>query len=225
MTEHERLIAPTFALKDHNLDYIPNLRLGEELLTARFEGGCSMSSCSAYCCRDGVIVDVAHRDRLLAEAELIAQYMEPGQEHDSSRWFEETEMDDIDFPSGRAANTRVVNGTCVFLDSQRRCVLQRAEEQSPGLKPFYCRTYPIVIINGRITIDDEHCPDENQCCGPMAGGSLTALDVCSYELEFMLGAPAKGMTELHTLARESAARHAAPSLPAAPVRVRSDLVR
>ena len=59
---------------------------------------------------------------------------------------------------------------------------------------------------------------------PVDTGSLTALDVCSYELEYMLGAPAKGMTELRRLARESAARHS-PSLPSAAVRVPSDLVR
>jgi Fe-S-cluster containining protein len=224
MTTQQRLTAPTFALKDHNLDYLPDLRVGEELFTTRFDRSCSMSSCSAYCCRDGVIVDVEHRDRVLAEADLVMQYMEPTQEHDTSKWFDEKESDDMDFPSGRATNTRVVNGTCVFLDSQRRCVLQRAEEQSPGLKPFYCRTYPIVIINGRVTIDDEHCPDERACCGPVAGGQLTALDVCSYELEYMLGARAKGMTELRRLARESAARHT-PSLAQAPLRVPSDLVR
>jgi len=223
MTE-QRLTAPTFTLTDHNLDYIPDLRVGEELFTTRFNSACSMSSCSAYCCRDGVIVDVEHRDRVLAEADLVRHFMEPTQEHDSSKWFDENVTDDIDFPSGRASNTKVVNGTCVFLDSQRRCVLQRAEEKSPGLKPFYCRTYPIVIINGRVTIDDEHCPDESACCGPDASGSLTVLDVCAYELEYMLGAPAKGMTELRRLARESAARNT-PSLPPSPVMVSSDLVR
>jgi Fe-S-cluster containining protein len=208
MTEQDRLTAPTFTLRDHDLSHLPNLNVGEELFTRRFDRGCSMYNCSAYCCRDGVIVDIKHRDRVLAEAPLVRKYMEPTQEQDSTEWFEIEEQKDMDFPSGLASNTRVVNGTCVFLDTQRRCVLQRAEVESPGLKPFYCRTYPVAIIHGRVTLDDEHCPGETQCCGPVDGGTMSALDVCAEELEFMLGAPAAGLEELRRLETETLKRQA-----------------
>ena len=39
MTEHDREICPSHELRDHNLDYIPHLRVGEELFTRRFESG------------------------------------------------------------------------------------------------------------------------------------------------------------------------------------------
>src|SRR3954471_23804759 len=93
-------LGPSFALRDHQLTYFPELRVGEEIFTSRFARSWSMSSCSARCCREGVLVDVAHRDRIISEAPLIVQYMEPAQEHDSSRWFEAEEEIDEDFPSG-----------------------------------------------------------------------------------------------------------------------------
>src|SRR5215471_3291907 len=132
-------VEPALPLRQHHLDYIHNLRLGEEVL--------------------------AHRDRVLAEASLVVRYMEPSQEHDPTRWFEEEVFEDPDYPSGRAVCTTVVNDTCVFLDSQRRCVLHMAESESPALKPFYCRAYPVAIVQGRVTLDTDWCPEETQCCG------------------------------------------------------------
>jgi len=180
-------LPPSYALREHHLTYIPELRVGEEVFTYRYASSCSMMSCSAKCCRYGVLVDIAHRDRILSEAALVVQYMEPTQEHDPSRWFDaEVEIDE-DFPSGRVVNTNTHNDSCVFLDSNRRCVLHMAQSQSPGLKPFYCHAYPIAIVRGRITIDADWCPEETNCCGPVEGGELTALDVCGGELTFMLG--------------------------------------
>ena len=188
-------------LRDHHLDYFPELRVSDVLLTSRFASSCASSSCSARCCRDGVLVDIAHRDRVIAEAPLIVQYMEPTQEHDPAKWFEAEDEPDLDFPSGRAVNTNAVNGGCVFLDSRRLCVLQRAEAESPGLKPFYCRAYPVAIDHGRVTLDADWCPEETQCCGPVAGGELTTLDVYRFELEHTLGEA--GLRELRRIANAS----------------------
>jgi Fe-S-cluster containining protein len=187
-------------LRDHHLDYFPELRVSSQLLTSRFARSCSTSACSAQCCRAGVLVDIEHRDRIIAEASLIAQHMEPGQERDPARWFEEEDEPDIDFPSGRAVNTAVVNDTCVFLDSKRRCVLHAAEATSPGLKPFYCRAYPIAINNAKVTLDADWCPEETQCCGPVEGGELTVLDFCEAELLHTLGVA--GLQELRRIAGE-----------------------
>ena len=148
-------------------------------------------------------MDVAHRDRVLAEAALVVRYMEPTQEHDPAKWFEDEVVEDPDYPSGRAVCTTVVNDTCVFLDSRRRCVLHMAEAESPALKPFYCRAYPVAIVQGRITLDTEWCPDETQCCATVAEGELTGLDVYAGELLHLLG-PAGDRELRHLVAQRQA---------------------
>lgn len=135
--------------------------------------------------------------------------MEPAQEHDPARWFEPEDEPDLDFPSGRAVNTTAVNGACVFLDSRRLCVLQLAEEKSPGLKPFYCRAYPVAIDHGRVTLDADWCPEETQCCGPVEGGELTMLDVYEFELVHTLGEA--GVHELRRIANASAESERTPA--------------
>lgn len=193
--------ARTFPLRRHHLPYIADLQVGEEVFSARFAADADSSRCSAYCCRAGVLVDIAHRDRILAEAALVHEYMEPSQEHDPAKWFFAEDEEDVDFPSQRAINTTLVGGTCVFLDSQKRCVLQRAEERSPGLKPFYCRAFPIVIAAHRLTLNCDHCPDDTQCCGIVDSGERTALDVFGFELTHVLGAD--GVRELEQIQEAS----------------------
>lgn len=187
-------------LRRHRLHHIPELELGESILRSRYERGCSMSRCSGYCCRDGVLAGIEERERIRQHAELVRCCMDEHQERDEARWFGE-EIDDPDFPSGRAVDTRVHRGNCVFLDGEARCVLQKAETRgglaAGTLKPFFCRAFPVCIEYGVLTVDDEHCPDESRCCGPVAQGSLTIFDICADELEFVLGA--EGLRELRQL--------------------------
>jgi len=201
-TDEDQETAPSHPLRDHDLVYLPQLKVGEELFTQRFEAGCSMMKCNGYCCREGVVLDVAHRDRLLAHAALVQKYMDETQIKDTSKWFETEEEVDLDFPSGKSSGTMKHNDTCVFLNKNKHCVLQLAEAEVPDLKPFYCRTYPIVIIDGRLTYDDEHSPSETHCCGPVKDGPLDVFDVCTFELEYTLGPKAKGLVELKRLARK-----------------------
>ena len=191
---------PAFPLQQHQLSHVARLVVGQEIFTSRFAASSDMSRCSARCCREGVLVDLDHRDRILAEAPLIVEYMEPTQQQDPSGWFQDEEEIDPDFPTGRAVNTKSFNGRCVFLDSEKRCVLQLAEPRSPGLKPFYCRAFPIVLVEGRLTLDATWCPDESQCCSPVAQGERTTLDACRYELAHVLGE--HGFLELERLAAE-----------------------
>jgi Fe-S-cluster containining protein len=191
----------SFPLRRHHLPYFPDLQVGEEVFAARFAADADSSRCSAHCCRAGVLIDITHRDRILAEAALVREFMEPAQEQDSSKWFYAEDEEDVDFPSGRAINTALVNDTCVFLDSQKRCVLQRAEERSPGLKPFYCRAFPIVIVEGRLTLNCDHCPDDTQCCGLVEPGERTTLDVFRFELTHVLGE--EGVRELERVQAQS----------------------
>ena len=187
MTEIRDDVRATPVIREHALEHLGPLAVSAEFLAARFARGCAMTGCRANCCSDGVSVDLAHRDRVLAAEPLVLRYMDATQERDATKWFEDETIPDTDFPSGAATSTRVVNGACVFLDARGLCVLHAAEAESPGLKPFFCRAYPIVIMNGTLTIERDLCPDETQCCGPVEGGPLTAFDVCADEIEFLLG--------------------------------------
>lgn len=190
-------------LRDHGVSHVRELRVDPLLLKCRFARGTSMSRCTGVCCEEGAWIDLAHRDRILGVADIVREYMEPTQEHDAALWFDPGEMEDADFESGRAISTAAIGGACVFLDSQRRCVLHRAEEKIPNLKPFFCRAYPIVICDGELTVDDESVAGMEQCCTPVAGGDLTVFDVCEGELEHVLGAA--GLRELRRLSGNGAA--------------------
>src|SRR5678815_4907609 len=73
------VVPHTFPLRRHHLPYLSDLQVGEEVFAARFAADADSSRCSAYCCRDGVLVDIKHRDRILAEAALVQEYLEPAQ--------------------------------------------------------------------------------------------------------------------------------------------------
>lgn len=184
-------------LHKHHLRHIPNLRVQRSLLGKQFASGCSMMNCNGNCCKHGVMLDVKERDRILEHTDLVLRYMEPRQDHDPSRWFEEEEADP-DFPSGKAVGTRASDSGCVFLDSAGLCVLQKAAMGEGmhkfALKPFYCVAYPVTIENGELIIDDADFVNRSQCCSTVKDGTLTMFDVCPEELEHVLGKD--GMEEL-----------------------------
>lgn len=194
-------MSTTRVLRRHRLDHIPDLTIDDDILRVRYARGCSMSQCSGRCCRSGVLAGSEERDKVVRHAERVRRYMDESQEHDPALWFGE-ELADADFASGHAVRTQVHRGTCVFLDRDARCVLQKVETEDGAdigaLKPFYCRAYPVSIEHAVLVVDSEHCPDETQCCGPVAVGSLSLFDVCAFELEFLLGA--EGLAELRELA-------------------------
>jgi len=177
-------------LRKHHLRHIPNLRVHPSLLGNQFASGCSMMNCNGNCCKHGVMVDVKERDQILEHTDLVLRYMEPRQEHDPSRWFEEEERD-LDFPSGKAVGTQARDYGCVFLDSAGRCVLQKAAMGEGmykfALKPFYCVAYPVTIEHGELIIDDADFVSRTACCSTVKDSSLTVFDVCSEELEHVLG--------------------------------------
>ncbi|MBI3365293.1 MAG: hypothetical protein HY033_10330 [Ignavibacteriae bacterium] len=120
---------------------------------------------------------------------------------DSSKWFEDREREDTDFPSGKAIGTQAMDYGCVFLDSVGRCTLQKAaiaEGMHPfALKPFYCVAYPVTVDHGELMVDDAEFVDRPQCCRPTESGTLDILDVCADELEHVLGK--EGVEELRTM--------------------------
>jgi Fe-S-cluster containining protein len=179
------------------------------LLRARFAAGCDTSRCNAACCRTGVWLDTAERDRILAHAERVRRAMDRGQPRDTHRWFSRRTKTDPDFPSGRAVHTRVVNGGCVFLDGDRRCVLQKVSGAGgPQLKPFFCTAFPITIDQGVLTLDDHENRSRPECCASRRDGPLTVFDVCRLELRHTLGA-----AELASLRRTTVRAKTARSKP------------
>ena len=125
------------------------------------------------CCRNGVKLDIALRDQILANADLVRDAMGPEQDADPSGWFEDTEEIDPDFPSGRCVGTQVRPTGCVFLDGARRCVLQTVTiaEARPGfnLKPFFCSAFPVTIANGELWIDELCLEAPVAAAGPPPG--------------------------------------------------------
>jgi Fe-S-cluster containining protein len=186
------------------LRHLGRLTIHRLVFTQRFTAGCATSRCDASCCVLGVLVDVAERDRVLAEAERVRALMTPEQEHDPARWFSREELRDRDFPSGRASHTRATQQGCIFLDAERRCTLHRA-----GLKPFFCTIFPLTVADGVLLLESE--PDGLSCatcCAPVPDGPLTVFDVCGMELEHALGRD--GVATLQRLAGDRSPHPASP---------------
>ncbi len=198
-------MAPHFpVLRKHRLHHIPELRVGEGILTKKFASGCSMGACNATCCQGGVMADLKERDAILDHKDLILRYMEPYQEHDSAAWFEDEVVEDTDYPSGFAVGTSANDDGCVFLDREGRCVLQKAAmaENLPKfhLKPYFCVAFPITIEGGVLETDEPDFTNRPHCCSVIEDGHLSPLEVCQEELEFMLGPD--GFQELRQVVAE-----------------------
>ena len=133
-------MSTTRVLRRHRLDHIPDLTIDDDILRVRYARGCSMSQCSGRCCRNGVLADSDERDKVVRHAERVRRHMDESQEHDPALWFG-NELADADFASGHAVRTQVHRGTCVFLDRDARCVLQKVETEDGAdigaLKPFF----------------------------------------------------------------------------------------
>ena len=193
-------------LRNHPLKQFAELKVGDDVFNTRYEKGCSMYNCRGRCCADGVDLDIIERDRILEHAHLIQPHMDETQDRNPQNWFQKKTHPDADFPSGECATTALRESGCAFLNKDGSCVVHIAESHvAKGfgyLKPFFCRAFPVCILNGTLCVDDEQCPDEHECCGPLKNGPLTILDICAFELEYMLGA--YGLAELRTMARERA---------------------
>jgi hypothetical protein len=168
-----------------------------------------MQNCNAMCCREGVMVDIKERDNILQHADVVQRHMEPGQDRNPGHWFDSNVEIDADFPSGKAVGTRATLKGCVFLKRDGRCLLQTAAEEEGmpkhSLKPFFCFAFPVTVESGVLTIDDLDFIDRPECCTMVPGGSRTMVEICSDELQFVLGP--KGMAELTALKNETQGRN------------------
>ena len=179
-------------LTRHRLRHLPDLQVDPDILTARYDRSCSTANCTGQCCATGVWADAAERDAILRHADRIQAHMDPLQERNPDRWFDPEPWDHPDFPSGRAIGTASANGACVFLNADRRCVLQTASDAQTGrLKPFFCFAFPVTISESTLCLDEAR---DAACCTPVGDGPRTALELCAVELDYVLGA--EGVAEL-----------------------------
>ncbi|MCX6133810.1 MAG: DUF3109 family protein [Ignavibacteriales bacterium] len=188
-------------LRTHKLAHIPALKVDPVVFNSRFQHGCSMINCNATCCAGGVLLDIEERDNILHHVDLIHRHMEPGQIKDPAAWFDVEVEEDADYPSGKGTGTQTTEKGCVFLKHDGRCVLQTAamEEGLPKdmLKPFFCFAFPVTIDGGVLTIDDPDLANRPECCSMIPGGTVSVLDLCAEEFEFVLGSEgAKALREL-----------------------------
>lgn len=138
---------------------------------------CEVARCKGGCCADGVWLDYAHSQRIVAHAAMIQPFM-PAERRDPATWFAELHDDDPAFPSGQYIGTTTVDDpthpsgtTCVFLRPEDRfCAIQAASiahgHPSWELKPYYCCLFPVVdeyvdeddqpLPVKRLTLDDEN---------------------------------------------------------------------
>jgi len=178
-------------IQSHRLSHLPELRLDPALFEPTYDDGCSMEQCNAHCCRDGVFLDPAEKQKILDHAEIIVKQMDPHQVKDPERWFDGEIVEDADFPSGTCTGTTAVEYGCVFLNSRGWCVLQKAAVEAGmhkfDLKPYFCVAFPLTISSGVVTVDDGSFTNRSQCCSPGRNPQLAPADVCREELTFMLG--------------------------------------
>lgn len=161
-----------------------------ELFETGMTRGTGPCSCTAACCLGGVYADVMERDKIIAHKEVIGRYMDETQPADPELWFEKSEEEDPDFPSGRCVGTQEVNGKCAFLDKMGRCSLQVAATAEGmhrwSFKPLYCVLYPIEISDKTIRFDDLLQGDE-QCCSVSDRFEIPLFEACRDELTHLLG--------------------------------------
>ncbi len=169
---------------------VAGMKFAVQLFTESFEAPNGPAACTSNCCRHGVYLDPTERDRIMARADLIEKYLDETQTNERDNWFDNTEEEDADFPSGNHVSTEVYNGKCVFLDRLGRCSLQVAEKEEClnrfSLKPYYCVLFPITKVDGIFEYDDL-CSGDASCCTAVKADGKKIVEVCSIELEFALG--------------------------------------
>jgi hypothetical protein len=171
---------------------------------------CQLTTCKGGCCADGVWVDYAHSQEILAHAAMIQPFM-PEDRRDTSTWFAELHDDDPAFPSGQYIGTTTVDDpthpsgtTCRFLRPEDRfCAIQVASvangRDAWSLKPLYCCLFPVVdeyedeegnaLPVRRLTMDDTNdlFSRGGGCHEPCAGEGQFVFQIYAEEVAIMLG--------------------------------------
>ncbi len=145
--------------------------------------------CTAQCCAGGVYLSQQELRAILCHLDRIREEFDETQTRDVRQWFEPARADE-DFPGGVCVGIRVYNGKCVFLEEQKLCVLQKVKpkgcDQQWGLKPFYCRIYPLSVDQSTITFD-RTMMKKAVCCSISSRYAVPVAEACREELTQILG--------------------------------------
>jgi hypothetical protein len=161
-------------MTEENKNYLDynGLKIDPLIFTMGFVPKCDMDICGGQCCNWGVYMDKDFKPVILEHEKDIIETMDNNQIKDSELWFEKEYEPDTDFPSGLAIGTELYtmeNGeeTCVFKNKIGFCTLQMTAVKKGmhkwAIKPKYCIMYPITIIDGVLTCDDEHSKRLDYC--------------------------------------------------------------
>ena len=168
---------------------IKGFTIDPTLFDKGYRDGCGPSRCMGQCCAEGVYISQEEHQAILQYADRIVKQFDETQPRDAEKWFEPARIDE-DYPAGVCIGTRVYNNKCVFLDKQCLCVLQKVKlegiDQKWGLKPLYCRTYPITVEHGTITYE-RTVVEETACCSIDSRHTRPVVEVCREELAQILG--------------------------------------
>jgi Fe-S-cluster containining protein len=125
-------------------------RVDTRIFHERFFSACmDCSFCFDSCCQYGATVEAPMVEAIRQRADELEPYVGVPCE----QWFEDGFQPDADYPDGRHTRTRVVDGSCVFLNrTGRGCLLHRfALErglQVQSIKPMACNMFPVHCEEG-----------------------------------------------------------------------------
>ncbi len=182
-----------------------------DLLEARPLSRCDLAECQSYCCNGGVWIHTSQVDDILAHQDLILPHLPPDR-RDPSKWFDGVVEPDIDYPeAGDCTGTSVVidpthpaGQTCIFLNAERLCVLQKAGmeagEHPWRFKPFYCALHPLGLgLNMLELEEDSEVYKEGGSCSRPSGELIPLYQLFDVETKLVLGED--GYAQLDRLAQ------------------------
>lgn len=147
-------------MQDQGELVIKGIRIESKVLQKRNVRPCGEGKCIAACCSGGVWLREDEAPRILEWADAIKACL-PADRHDHSKWFESGKDDEEEEIGTSTVDDPVRPGQhcCVFLQPDRKCSLQVVSQENnlgwPGIKPFYCATYPFYTEDDALMVDDE----------------------------------------------------------------------
>jgi hypothetical protein len=146
-----------------------------------FQSGASVRNCDGSCCLKGSVASHDEYRRIMKHAKIIAPFMTSRARNKPGRWFEARVKKDPDYLCGKAVATRVLDGQCVFLRSDRLCALQMAGQEHLGtpfaLKPAICLLWPLCVVDGELDVGYASFTRRRECCAPVRDGARTIYEV------------------------------------------------
>ena len=146
----------------------------ERIFSLRYFACCmACGFCGDQCCSYGVDIDADNMERLRSLGPAFEAFAGLPQ----AAWFTPELTDDAEFPSGRYARTRSVDGKCIFVDRQARGCRIHAWCLQNGLdyhlyKPMVSILFPVTFEYGALVPSPETLDGTLACNGE--GESLYA---------------------------------------------------